>query len=123
MADKKIIPVLVPAASEFIVRCKKAAKSYIIYRVAEENAIIYRNYSDHIRCSFIRYSTFFAFYKHYIAGVDELKPSLEGVLHFYSGGKGNITQPWQFMGCLNSANAISPVFLSQKRLIASTPNK
>jgi hypothetical protein len=100
----------------FMDRCTRAARGYIVYRIAEEQARIYREYSEHIRCSFIRFSPFFAFYRQYIFQIEELRPRLDSVLHFYTGSKGNITQPWQAMGTMLIDEGKRMVFISGKRM-------
>lgn len=104
------------STDEFAERCKRAARGYIVYRVAEEQARIYRDYSEHIRCSFIRFSPFYAFYRQYIDRIADIRPRLDSVLHFYTGSKGNITQPWQAMGTMELDEGRRIVYLSGKRM-------
>lgn len=101
---------------ELLQKSAEAARTYLIYRVTEEQAGIYRYFENHIRCSFIRFSPFYHFYRQFIPDIDLIRPPLNGVLHFYTGGKGNITQPWQAYGISNSINKNHSVFLSQTRL-------
>ena len=115
-AQKNIRREQVWTDGEFLARCKAAARSYIVYRVAEEMAGIYNEYSDHIRCSFIRFSPFYAFYNQYIDHIDSIRPSLGSVLHFYTGSKGNITQPWQALGCKEVDGGKRIVYISGERI-------
>jgi MoaA/NifB/PqqE/SkfB family radical SAM enzyme len=96
--------------SQIAERSKEAAKDYIIYRVAEEEAEIFRDFDDCIRSFFIKYTPF---YKRYIKDISKTKPRLDCLLVFYTGRKGNITQPWQAVGQENSGEVL---FLSQGRL-------
>ncbi len=95
---------------EILERSKKAARDYIIYRVAEEEAKIFREFDDCIRSFFIKY---IPFYKRYIKNISETKPRLDCSLVFYTGRKGNITQPWQATGKKEGDEIL---FLSQDRL-------
>lgn len=93
-------------------RSRDAAREYIIYRLAEEDARIFRDYDDCIRGAFIKFSLFFNFYQPYLC-IEQTQPRLDCVLHFYTGGKGNITQPWQAIGQRKDNKVL---FLSQQRL-------
>jgi hypothetical protein len=104
-----------------LVRCRAAARGYIVYRVAEEVAGIYSEYADCIRCSFIRLSPFHIFYKQYLPNLDAVRPSLNSVLHFYTGSKGNITQPWQALGCTQVGKRI--VYISSSRSGTAQENR
>ena len=95
---------------EIAERNEEAAKNYMVYRAAEENAEIFREFDDCIRSFFIKYAPF---YKKYIEDIFRTKPRLDCVLIFYTGNKGNITQPWQAVGAENGGKVS---FLSQERL-------
>lgn len=86
-----------------------AARDYVIYRVAEEEAGLFQQFQDCIRCFFIRYTPF---YKQFISDLENTTPRLDCFLTLYTGGKGNVTQPWQAVG-VREKDAI--VFLSQER--------
>ena len=87
-----------------------SAKNYLIYRVAEEEANIFREFKNCIRSYFIRY---IPFYKQYIKDINQTMPHLDCSLVFFTGGKGNITQPWQAIGKREGKKVL---FLSQERL-------
>ena len=90
----------------------KAAHNYIVYRLAEEKAGIFRDYAPCIRGSFVKFSLFLSFYAPYL-DLSSIQPPLDCVLHFYTGAKGNITQPWQALGEKQQDRVL---FLSQRRL-------
>jgi MoaA/NifB/PqqE/SkfB family radical SAM enzyme len=92
------------------VLCKKSAKDYVIFRVAEEEALIFRDFDDCIRSFFIKY---IPFYKQYIKNINNTKPNINCSLIFFTGYKGNITQPWQAIGKIENDKVI---FYSQERL-------
>lgn len=94
-----------------------SALEYLQYRVAEEEGGIFRDFADCIRCFFIRYSFY---YKQFIENIDETTPHLECSLIFFTGYKGNITQPWQAIGHYEDGKV---VFLSQERLNFKGTNK
>jgi len=96
--------------NKIIEESREAAKDYVIYRVAEEEALIFREFDDCIRSFFIKYAPF---YKKYIKDISKTKPRLDHSLIFYTGRKGNITQPWQAIGQENEGEVL---FLSQGRL-------
>lgn len=114
-ASKNLFGANQMSAGELLQKSAEAARTYIVYRVAEEQAGIYRDFENYIRCSFIRFSPFYHFYRQFILDIDLIQPPLKGVLHFYTGGKGNITQPWQACGISKSINNDRVVFLSQTR--------
>ena len=90
-------------------RAIHAAKEYIVFRVAEEETKLFNEFSHCIRSFFIKYAPF---YKRYIQNIDQTVPNLDCSLVFFTGGKGNVTQPWQAI----STRGTAKVFLSQKRL-------
>lgn len=96
--------------NEILERSRDAAKDYIIYRVAEEEAEIFRDFNDCVRSFFIKY---IPFYKRYIKDINKTKPRLDCSLVFFTGKKGNITQPWQAIGKKDENEVL---FLSQNRL-------
>ncbi len=98
---------------EIKIRCFNSAKNYIIYRVAEEEAQIFGEFDDCIRSFFIRYKSF---YQKYIKDINQTRPHLNCFLSFFTGRKGNITQPWQAIGKKDDKEV---VFLSQERLKAN----
>ena len=85
----------------------------MLFRVAEEETMIFRDFDDCIRSFFIKYVPF---YRQYIQDVNIIKPPLDCFLIFFTGNKGNITQPWQAMGKKDGDNIL---FLSQERLGSS----
>lgn len=109
-ARKNVFGKDLKSEDEILERSGGAAKDYIIYRVAEEEAEIFRDFNDCIRSFFIKY---IPFYRRYIRNINETKPSLDCFLVFYTGKKGNITQPWQAVG---EKNGNEVLFLSQNRL-------
>lgn len=111
-AKKNIYPHNLHSAEALHQDCLTSARKYIVYRLAEEKARIFRDYDDCIRCSLIKFSLFFAFYQGYLS-MSETQPRLDCVLHFYTGGKGNVTQPWQAVGEMQGDQV---KFLSQERL-------
>ncbi|MEA3369451.1 MAG: L-tyrosine/L-tryptophan isonitrile synthase family protein, partial [Candidatus Ratteibacteria bacterium] len=78
----------------------QAAKDYVVYRVAEEEARVFRDFDHCIRGFFI---------KRYIE-----KETASVHFVFYTGGKGNRVQPWQAIGRKDSAGKVQ--FLTQRRL-------
>ncbi|MDD5696718.1 MAG: radical SAM protein [Candidatus Pacebacteria bacterium] len=109
-ARKNIFREDLKSESKIMERSREAAKDYIVYRVAEEEAEIFREFDDCIRSFFIKYTPF---YKRYIKDVSKTKPRLDCLLVFYTGKKGNITQPWQATGRENNGELL---FLSQERI-------
>lgn len=109
-ARKNVFGKDLKSEDEILERSKDAAKDYIIYRVAEEEAKIFRDFDDCIRSFFIKYAPF---YKRYIKNINETTPNLDCSLIFYTGKKGNITQPWQAIGKKEEDEIM---FLSQNRL-------
>jgi hypothetical protein len=95
--------------SEKEVRAIEAARDYIIYRVAEEEAGIFRDFSTAIRSFFIRYVSH---YKQHISDITKTTPRLDNLLTYHTGKHGNITQPWQAEGCSDGEKII---FISQRR--------
>jgi hypothetical protein len=90
--------------------CKKSARDYVIFRVAEEEALIFRDFNDCIRSFFIKY---IPFYKQYIKEINNTKPNIDCSLIFFTGYKGNITQPWQAIGKTENDKVM---FYSQERI-------
>jgi len=109
-ARKNVFGSDLESENKILERSHDAAKNYIIYRVAEEEAKIFRDFDDCIRSFFIKY---IPFYKRYIKDINETKPSLDCSLVFYTGKKGNITQPWQAIGKRKEDEVL---FLGQNRL-------
>ncbi|MBI4708613.1 MAG: radical SAM protein [Candidatus Portnoybacteria bacterium] len=110
-ARKNIFGNDLESEEKILERSREAAKDYIIYRVVEEESKIFRDFDDFIRSFFIKY---IPFYKRYIKNINETKPRLDCSLVFYTGRKGNITQPWQAIGKNGNDNEV--LFLSQNRL-------
>lgn len=109
-ARKNVFGKDLKSEDEILERSRDAAKDYIIYRVAEEEAEIFRDFNDCIRSFFIKY---IPFYKRYIKDINKTKPRLDCSLVFFTGKKGNITQPWQAVGKKDGDEVL---FLSQNRL-------
>ncbi len=109
-ARKNVFGEDLKSESKVMERSRRAAEDYIIYRVAEEKTEIFREFDDCIRSFFIKYTPF---YIKYIKDISKTKPRLDCLLVFYTGKKGNITQPWQAVG-KNNGGKLS--FLSQERL-------
>ena len=109
-ARKNVFGKDLKSEDEILERSRDAAKDYIIYRVAEEEAEIFRDFNDCIRSFFIKY---IPFYKRYIKDINKTKPRLDCSLVFFTGKKGNITQPWQAVGKKDGDEIL---FLSQNRL-------
>jgi len=109
-AKKNVFGKDLKSEGKILERSRNAAKDYIIYRIAEEEAEIFRDFNDCIRSFFIKY---IPFYKKYIKDISKTKPRLDCLLVFYTGKKGNITQPWQAVG-VNDGEKV--LFLSQERL-------
>lgn len=109
-AGKNIYKNDLKSEDEILQRSRDSAKDYIIYRVAEEEALIFRDFDDCIRSFYIKY---IPFYKKYIEDITKTKPRLDCSLTFYTGNKGNITQPWQALGKKDGEKVL---FLSQNRL-------
>ena len=95
---------------EIKIRSVNSARNYIIYRIAEEESQIFKEFKNCIRSFSIKY---IPFYKQYIKNINQTIPRLDCSLVFFTGKKGNITQPWQAIGRKNGEEII---FLSQKRL-------
>jgi hypothetical protein len=108
-ARKNVFSKALASEEKIMERSKIAAKDYVVYRVVEEEAKIFREYKDCIRSFFIKY---IPFYKKYIKDVSTTEPRLDCSLVFYTGGKGNITQPWQAVGIRNNDKVI---FVSQSK--------
>ncbi|MGV3525199.1 MAG: type II toxin-antitoxin system PemK/MazF family toxin [Candidatus Sericytochromatia bacterium] len=100
-----------------LARSRTAACDYIVYRLAEEKARIFRDYPHCLRASLVKFSQFLVFYAQHL-DLAQTQPRLDCLLHFYTGGKGNVTQPWQALG-EHSGDKV--VFLSQERLAALPP--
>lgn len=108
-ASKNIFRSDLKSEHEILDRGREAAGDYVFWRVAEEETYIFKDYDDCIRSFLIRYAPF---YKKYIADMAKTKPRLDCQLVFYTGWKGNITQPWQAVGVIKEG---SLRFLSQNR--------
>lgn len=109
-ARKNIDKKLSKNENEIQNKCILAAKEYVIHRVAEEEARIFRDYSECIRGFFIKY---IPFYKKYLINIEQTTPNLDCSLVFFTGSKGNVTQPWQSIGKEEDGKI---KFLSQGRL-------
>lgn len=109
-ARKNIFTEDLKSKDKILERSKEAAKNYIIYRIAEEEAQIFRDYDDCIRAFFIRY---ISFYISFIKDINKTKPRLDCSIIFVTGKKGNIMQPWQAIGKKQGDEIL---FLSQNRL-------
>lgn len=89
-----------------------AAKEYVVYRVAEEEARIFREFDHCIRGFFIKYAPY---YRKYIGTTEESEFAQDAYFVFYTGGKGNRIQPWQAIGVKDTSGKSQ--FLTQKRLL------
>ncbi len=109
-AKKNIFKNKFKSEEKILEQSRIAAKDYVVYRVAEEESKIFRDFDDCIRSFFVKYVPF---YKRYIKELDKTVPRLDCFLVFYTGQKGNITQPWQAIGKKQEDKIL---FLSQDRL-------
>lgn len=109
-ARKNIFYKDIKTNEEIQARSINSAKDYVIYRVVEEETQIFREFDECLRTFFIRYTPF---YKQYISDISQTIPNLDCSLVFFTGKKGNITQPWQAEGVKQDEKII---FMSQERL-------
>lgn len=91
---------------------RAAALRYLLCRLAEERAQIFAAYADCLRSCFVNIGRFHHFYRPFVDPARS-SPPYDVVLRFYTGGKGNITQPWQAVGQQQGDQVL---FLSQTRL-------
>ena len=89
--------------------CIESAKDYVIFRAVEEEILTFKKFNDCVESFFIRY---IPFYKQYIEDTNNTKPNIDCSLFFFTGYKGNITQPWQAIGKIENEKVI---FYSQER--------
>ena len=92
----------------------EAALRYISLMITEEKIKLYEGFEDHIRTFFIKFnSNYSEMYKRFLPELKNPFLTSKCSLSFYTGSKGNITQPWQAMGVEENGQIL---FLSQKRL-------
>jgi len=93
---------------------KEAALNYSLVRANEEKAEIFKEFNDYIRSYFVKHIPFYQQIKLNFEDVGMTKPNLERSLFFYTGRKGNITQPWQAIGIKEGDHV---KFISQTKLV------
>ena len=94
-------------------QCSEAALNYSLVRATEEKVEIFEEFEDYIRSYFVKHIPFYQQIKLNFGDIGKTKPNLERSLFFYTGKKGNITQPWQAIGINDGTNII---FASQTKL-------
>ena len=94
-------------------RSRESSRDYCIYRASEEKAEIFKEFENYIRSYFVKYIPFYVPIGMNFEDIHQTKPMLDRSLLYYTGCKGNITQPWQALG-KKEGNKI--LFLSQQRL-------
>jgi len=92
---------------------REAALNYSLVRAAEERAEIFKEFEDYIRSYFVKHIPFYEQIKLNFNNIEMTKPILERSLFFFTGRKGNITQPWQAVGIKDGENVI---FASQTKM-------
>jgi hypothetical protein len=93
--------------------CREAALDYSLVRATEEKIEIFEEFEDYIRSYFVKHIPFYEQIKLNFDNIEMTKPNLERSLFFFTGRKGNITQPWQAVGVKEGENV---VFASQTKL-------
>lgn len=94
-------------------KIKQAAAGYVASMVSEERLKVYEEYDEYIRSFFMRFNNkYFPIYKKYLSNQKDLFLSSPYSLYFFSGSKGNVTQPWQAFA-KNCDGKV--VFASQKK--------
>ncbi len=93
--------------------CREAAINYSLVRATEEKVEIFDQFEDYIRSYFVKHIPFIQQIKLNFDDIGMTKPKMERSLFFYTGRKGNITQPWQAIGVKDGENII---FASQTKL-------
>lgn len=78
--------------------CREAALNYSLVRATEEKVEIFGEFEDYIRSYFVKHIPFHQQIKLNFEDTEMTKPKMERSLFFYTGRKGNITQPWQAVG-------------------------
>ncbi len=91
----------------------QAALNYSLVRASEEKTQIFEEFKDYIRAYFVKVIPFYEQISLYFDDIPETQPLLDRALFFYTGRKGNITQPWQAIGKQEGDEVL---FLSQKKL-------
>ncbi len=93
---------------------REAALRYVSIMVTEERVKLYEEFEDHIRTFFIKFgSDYGAIYKKFLPDLESPFLTSKCGLSFYTGSKGNITQPWQAKAIVEDNKVL---FLSQRRL-------
>lgn len=93
---------------------REAALRYISVMVTEERVGLYRQFEDYIRTFFIKFhSDYNSVYLKFLPDIKNPFLTSKCSLSFYTGSKGNITQPWQAVGKKERGKII---FISQKRM-------
>ncbi len=98
---------------EMLVLSSEAALNYSLVRAVEEKAEIFKEFEDYIRSYFVKHIPFYEQIKLNFTDIEMTKPRLDRSLFFFTGRKGNITQPWQAIG-VQRENEV--VFVSQTKL-------
>ena len=93
--------------------CREAALNYSLVRATEEKVEIFDEFADYIRSYFVKHIPFLQQIKLNFEDVGMTKPKMERSLFFYTGRKGNITQPWQAVGIKDGDNVR---FVSQTKI-------
>lgn len=93
--------------------CIESALNYSLVRATEEKAEIFEEFNDYIRSYFVKHIPFYQQIKLNFKDIGTTTPALERSLFFYTGRKGNITQPWQAIGVKDGENIL---FASQTKL-------
>lgn len=104
------------SSEDFQAESVNCAKRFILYRIAEEDCLLFRDFADCIRSYYTKYA---AVYNILVKDITHTKPRLDCTLFFFTGGKGNITQPWQAIGRKGFGGKV--IFLSQEKLSKQAP--
>ena len=88
--------------------CRKAAIDYVVFKVAEDEARIYRGFSQSVKSAFAYPAMGHA---RYVEG--ELVPPRDSHISLYTTSKGVIVQPWQAIGVSEGGRVIC---LTKKRI-------
>gem|GEM_PF-5887870 len=92
---------------------REAALNYSLVRATEEKVEIFEEFEDYIRSYFVKHIPFYQQIRLNFDDIGMTKPNLDRSLFFYTGKKGNITQPWQAVGINDGGNII---FASQTKI-------
>lgn len=95
-------------SSEHDELCRNAAIDYIIFKVAEDEANIYRDYSQSVKSAFCYPAMGHA---RYVRG--ELIPPRDCNLSFYTTRQGDKVQPWQAIGAVIDCRVVC---MTKKRI-------